>query len=396
MDFEQIVKQLNWLDKEQRKSKTVLENVDERFASLDASVAALSKQLKALSKQLTDISHSSSRVNQFEDILARQRVDIGKIIEENEKRAQRREKDAAKQIQVELKELKDFIAESTKDVAHNEDVKKKFKERADEIQRLNTNAADLKERIEGVLQNAQKVVDGQKMSDDARSQDLRRLTDIQGEITALRKRTEDQREKVILQDDKIKNIENRINELLTSEIERKQEQTEFLEKQNIAQHDRERYWKEWRDNVERFEKQAEELDEHAQALDETLRAAKKAQETYLELNAKLERRINEITEMQRLAEDRIRQEWITFKADDQKRWAGYTLSSEESIRDLRKDITKFGERIATAEEISQSVHDQLHQTADVTEKQLQDLMNIANEWKNAYERIMGHVKKGKK
>jgi len=44
-----------------------------------------------------------------------------------------------------------------------------------------------------------------------------------------------------------------------------------------------------------------------------MRGAKKAQDTYLELNTKLERRINEVTELQRLAEDRLRQEWISFK-----------------------------------------------------------------------------------
>ena len=70
---------------------------------------------------------------------------------------------------------------------------------------------------------------------------------------------------------------------------------------------------------------------------------RRAQETYLELNTKLERRINEVTEMQRLAEDRLRQEWVSFKTDDQKRWTGYSLSSEESFRDIRKDVQKTEE-----------------------------------------------------
>jgi mevalonate kinase len=127
-------------------------------------------------------------------------------------------------------------------------------------------------------------------------------------------------------------------------------------------------------------------------LDEALRGAKKAQETYLELNTKLERRINEITEMQRLAEERLRQEWVSFKADDQKRWTGYSLSSEESFRDLRKDVQKFDQRINTLDDAAQVIQDQLHQTTDTTEQQLQELMNVIHEWMTAYERIMGHKK----
>jgi mevalonate kinase len=103
--------------------------------------------------------------------------------------------------------------------------------------------------------------------------------------------------------------------------------------------------------------------------------------------------------MQRLAEDRLRQEWVTFKADDQKRWTGYTLSQDEGSKDVRRAVEKIDERIGTIEEGAQTMNDQMHQTADATEKQLQELMNVAHEWLSAYERIMGHgkaIKKGKK
>jgi len=44
----------------------------------------------------------------------------------------------------------------------------------------------------------------------------------------------------------------------------------------------------------------------------------------------------------------------------------------------------------------QTLQDQMHQTADATEHQLQELMNVAHEWLSAYERIMGHGKATKK
>ncbi|HCK65112.1 MAG TPA: hypothetical protein DHW49_02500, partial [Anaerolineae bacterium] len=89
-------------------------------------------------------------------------------------------------------------------------------------------------------------------------------------------------------------------------------------------------------------------------------------------------------------EDRLRQEWITFKADDQKRWTGYSLSSEESFRDMRKEIDKYQKQISSIEDLSQTLQDQIHQTTDTTEKQLQELMNVVHEWMTSYQRIMGH------
>jgi methyl-accepting chemotaxis protein len=135
------------------------------------------------------------------------------------------------------------------------------------------------------------------------------------------------------------------------------------------------------------------LDSQIIDLDESIRAANRAQETYVDLNQKLERRINEITEMQRLAEERLRQEWITFKADDQKRWTGFNLSQEETLRDIRKDMDKLDGHATTVDDSMQTLQDQLHQTTDSTEQQLQELMNWAHEWLTAYERIMGHARK---
>ena len=154
--------------------------------------------------------------------------------------------------------------------------------------------------------------------------------------------------------------------------------------------------KEWQEKYDEFQKQMKILDTQTTALEETLRSAKKAQETYNELNTKLERRINEVTEMQRLSEDRLRQEWVTFKADDQKRWTGYTLSQDEGTKDVRRSVQKLEERLTALGESAQTLQDQLHQTADASEQQLQELMNVAHEWLSAYERIMGHGKATKK
>ena len=95
----------------------------------------------------------------------------------------------------------------------------------------------------------------------------------------------------------------------------------------------------------------------------------------------------------RRIEDRLRQEWVTFKADDQKRWTGFSLSQEESMRDMRKDMDRVEERVTSLDDAAQTLQDQMHQTTDVTEKQLHELMNSIHEWTNSYQRIMGHGKK---
>ena len=392
MDFEQIVKRLDFLEKQQRENKDTLGVLSERMASFESSVSVVSKQIKVLTKQVTDITPATKRVEQFEALVTKQRNEFLKMIEENEKVHTKAERDLAKTFQTEFAEFNKAITQ-IKGSIDLTDIKRQIKQRETEIQRVATNFEDIRVRIDDAKRANENVESALRATEEARKNDLKRIADVQGELTSIRKRIDENREKTTITADSVRNVENRFTDLVASELERKQAQTAFIEQQTIAQIDRERAWKEWREKYEAFLKESDGLDVHIQKLDEALRGAKKAQETYLELNTKLERRISEVTEMQRLAEDRLRQEWISFKADDQKRWTGYSLSSEESFRDIRKEVQKYDARITPLNDITQVLQDQMHQTTDTTEKQLQELMNVVHEWMTSYQRIMGHGKK---
>ena len=392
MEFEQIVKRLEWLDDEHRKDKAALRTLEERIALFDNSISPMRKQIKDLEKKVSEIGPVNERIDKFDEVILKQRVDAKKTLENLEKQQQLREKDLVKRHQEDLEELKKSLPklDQSKDIL---ELKKLIKQRADEYIKLNVAVTELKPKIDDAVRKSEDVATSNKLIDESRRQDIKRVADIQGEITSVRKRVDEFRQKTELQNDSVRNIENRFTELIISENERKQAQAAFIEQQSLAQIDRDKAYKDWVEKVDAFKQQTATLDSQTQALDETLRAAKGAQETYLDLNQKLERRINEITEMQRLGEERLRQEWVTFKAEDQKRWTGYTLSSEEAVRDIRKTVDKYEERITAIDDANQTIQDQLHQTTDATEQQLQELMNVFHQWLTAYERIMGHVRK---
>ena len=108
-----------------------------------------------------------------------------------------------------------------------------------------------------------------------------------------------------------------------------------------------------------------------------------------EITAKLERRSNEITEVQRLTEERFRQEWATFKADDQKRWTNYILTMDEQRNEAQRLTEKLADRVTNIEDDIQEVKDLITQANELTEKRLQNLLSLANEFVSSYERSIG-------
>ena len=395
MEFEQLVKRLEWLDEEHRKTRTSIITLEEKMASLEGSIDVVSKQIKPLGKQIADITSAAARLDQFDAIFAKQREDMNKAIDDIEKRHQKREKELTKRHQQDLESITKSL-DNFKKATDPSEIKRELKARATEDARLNQAIKDLRTNLDDAMRAAEDATRSQRAVEESRKQEAKRVADLQGELTAVRKRIDEARAKADLGADGLKNMDNRINELMLSETERKASQNAFIESQSVAQIDRDRTYKEWKDKFDTVKQQAETLDAQIQTLEETLRGAKRAQETYNELNTKLERRISEVTEMQRLTEDRLRQEWVSFKADDQKRWTGYTLSQDEGAKDFRRSVQKIEERINPLGESIQTLQDQMHQTADATEQQLQELMNVAHEWLSAYERIMGHGKATKK
>jgi chromosome segregation ATPase len=397
MEFEQIVKRLEWLDEEHRKTRSTIITLEERMMALEANIDTVSKQLKPLPKQIADISNTAARLDQFDAIFARQREDMNKALEEIEKRHQKRELEVTKRHHEDIEPFHRAIEELRRTIESEfPPIKRDIKARILEETRLNEAIRELKPPIDDAVRIAHEATRTQRVFEESKKQDAKRVADLQGELTSLRKRIDETRSRIDLNADGFKNMDNRIKELQLSEQERKVAQTAFIEQQAIAQIDRDRSYKEWKEKFESIKLQTEAFDGQVLRLEETLRTAKRAQETYNELNTKLERRINEVTEMQRLAEDRLRQEWVTFKADDQKRWTGYTLSQDEGTKDVRRLIVKLEERIAPFNEHIETIQDQMHQMTSATEQQLQELMNVAHEWLSAYERIMGHGKATKK
>ena len=391
MEFEQITKRLEWLDDQERKSKASVSEIGKSLAALETTVNAISKQIKTLTKEISDLGPAAARLNQFDQILSKQRAELNKALESIEKSTQLRAREAAKQRHSELKEINTSIDE-LRASSNLEPLKKQLKDQTLEGKRQSLVVQDTQGKVEEALKQITEDLNLSKETEETSRQNLKRITDLQAEMAAVRKHTDEVREKTTLHSDSIRNLENRITELMESEAGRKEAQTAFLNEQVLAQVERDRAWKDWQAKYELFKKQAENMELQVVALDDTIRAAKRSQDAYNELNQKLERRIAEISEMQRLAEDRIRQEWVAFKADEQKRWTSHSLSQEEAMRDLRKDLDKLESRVTVLDDSSQTLQDQLHQTSSTTEQQLQELMNVSHEWLTAYERIMGHNK----
>lgn len=389
MDLEQLAKRIDWLEKERRKDVDTISALQERINGYEGAIGLYKEQVKDLEARVSKVSNATSRLDQFDNLVTQYRAEWVKAIEDAEKKAKKREDEMENRRRTELDNINKALADLRKPLETLPELRKGIQARAEEDTRLHRMITEVESRFLEVDRVYEDIKRNQRILEEGRKQDVKRITDMQGEATALRKRIEDTREKTDLQMDMVRHLDTRINELLATEAERRQDQTAFIERQSLAQVDRDRVWREWQARFESIIKQTSTLDEQILKLEEMQRAVKRAQDSFDDINQRLERRINEITEMQRLAEDRFRQEWVTFKADDQKRWTNFNLTQDETARELRAGLVKVNERFTGVEDSIQTITDQFGQTTELTEQSLQELMNWAHEWLTNSERITG-------
>ena len=388
MEFEQIIKRLDWLDEEHRKDKSTIETLTQRASGLEGDLKAANKKIKELTTQMSHLSSSAARIEQYDTALTQQRTELVKYIDDLDKKRQDQQPEIDKRYQIQFDGINKSVADLRKTKEVIAEIKHELKAWAVEETRLSRLSADWEMRMQAMVKTVEDVQRAQKATEEPRRQDAKRLADLQGELSAARKRLDESREKNDLFTDSIRRIETRLNEILANEAERRQAQTNFIETQARSQVERDRTWKEWEERLNALRKQSETMDRNQQDWEVAQRTIKRTQETYEEIIQKFERRINEITEMQRLAEDRFRQEWVTFKADDQKRWTSFTLSQEETHKDTRGGLAKVEERLTALEDLTQTQQDVLQQTKDANEQLFQGMLAQLHELLSAYERIM--------
>ncbi|MDI6694910.1 MAG: hypothetical protein QME21_07690 [Anaerolineales bacterium] len=389
MELEQISKQVDWLDEERRKDKLKIGALEERLAALEGNLQPLNNQIKEATSEITRLNALLTRIDSLEENLLQSRIEVKQQFEEKEKAERKRNEETEKARRDEIRALETSLAEIRKELEQIADIKRNLKIRIDEESRLDRSINEVRNRMETMRRSEEEYTRAIRLMEDGRRQDTKRLTDLSGETAAMRKRLDDQSGRLELATATLKKLETRLNELATVEAERREAITNFIDSQALREVERERIWKEWQSRFQIIESQTVDLEKELQNLDATHRAVKRSQQTIDELSQKVERRINEIAEIQRLAEERFRQEWATFKADDQKRWTNYTLTMEEQRNETLRQQEKLADRLTQLEDTLQEIQDLMQQMNEQTEKRLQSLLAVVHEWTTSFERTIG-------
>ena len=355
MDLQQAARMIEWLDEERRRDKNMIALLEERAAQQNEAMEQLLRRLDGLEHEQSSMRTSFLPITREGELSEQLRTEFQQMLEGVESKRLMAEREAERRSDI----ARESVARMVRDLS----------DRTDELERAidELPAARVeRDRVASALAAVQQRMDdlGKKIEDperritfleEQRRQDARRISDIQSELPELQKQVDGLRPKQEALEAMALRNEKRIIEVQTAERDRREEIQAFIDQQTLLLQQRDQqvaeltrsfgsYDEDMRRYVERFESWAE-----------THRQMRKVVDDFERIAERLGRRINEVAEMQRLSEERFRQEWNDWIADDQKRWKQFTLTNDDAWRNNDRQLDGLREQTAGVQALLEPV-----------------------------------------
>jgi chromosome segregation ATPase len=392
MDLAQLEKQVEWLDGERRKDRQEITALQERLAAVTTENGGLVRRIQQLESNLSAANAQLQRLNKIDEVLDQYRKEMARQVEELEKRRLEAAREDERLRKVDRESQNKSLGDVRKSMEIIGRLEREIEIRKEEEGRVARLVAELQKRV----LDFNKMVDDRNRAvtlvEEGRRTDTKRLTDVIGEVGEVRRRIDETRAKLEIIEDIARRGEVRIGEVVNAETDRRGAQTQWMEAQSIRFNEQERAWVELKARVdaslEGMEDYARRVNQYAETNRELLRASGDLRQA----SELIERRMGEISEMQRLSEDRMRQDWNAFLADDQKRWTTHMLLRDEQWREHDRTNEKQVERVDSLEEQVAEMLDSLTHLKELDANRMQTLLNVIREMAAEYDQQFTKVR----
>jgi chromosome segregation ATPase len=386
MDEQQVEKRFDWIDDERRKDKAETKQVLDKIGDVEKLLKTQNEQIKEITSEVSRLAALTTRIHQMDETLSKHRIEVSNQLEIAEER-----RTAKKQQNEELRKTDQRSVASNIDDIRTElrkltQIEETLENRREEEIRISKALGKLELNVEKLTNKTNDFGRSVAGFEDGRAQDNRRVMEVEHELEDLRKGMDRTRGDLESVDDRARRNEIRNAELAASEKERLDAQHAWIENQGMKLVEFDKEWQVWEKRFNSIEELAADFDERLKIYEDTYRSLLKMKTELDRVIEKLERRITEVSEMHRLAEDRNKQEWSSFQADDMKRWNTFKLSSDEQWREHDRRHEKLQVDLEELSSDSTRLIQDYETLRETDRIRLSELVSTMREWLAEIER----------
>ena len=316
----------------------------------------------------------------MDDALSKHRKEISRQLKDVEERRTKKEKHIEALRKTDQKGFSKRLDDVRKELFRLEEFEQMLGDRREEERRLSNDLITIKEQQEHRYEEFKTEKQKTLSLNENQKQVSKRLSWIDSHIEKQKKSIDGAGDRIEALESLSRRLDVRATEFQASEKERFETQEIWMESQGLKIVEFEKSWKEWGKRHLSFEKRAEMIDERMIAYEETHRILRTMQTGLEDVIERLERRITEVGEIQRLAEGRMKHDWGEFQSEDHRRWSTYTLTLDERWNEHSRLHGKLRSEIDEMTSVMSSIREQLDEIHGSDKRRLAELLSTLREW----------------
>ena len=376
MDLQQLEKLVQYLDEERRKDRALVVQMQERVDALSREVEARSRYASTLESSLNEVKIQLTRATGWTSVAEQIRAEFSQVIERIEDQRAKAERELVRTRQIEIESIVRQLNETKREIKPYPRLFDEMEARKVEDGRL----ADLINRVQLQVMEMDRRFDPPATQiaylEEQRRQDAKRIAAVEQEVPDMKKKIEQFPPRLLLLDEAIRRKQTEIEEaarLLES-------QSQLIENQRVADIRRERQFAEYAETIEKLKVRADEIASQVIGFVQLREEIKRELAVLPDFQERLEVRVNELFEIQRDAEERLKRTTESFRDILEKEWRNFAAAQDEKWHSRDQRIAEYEPRMADLEEEMPRLQPQISPLYEILDAFSKAYANAGREW----------------
>ena len=320
MDLGQLSQMTTWLDEEHRRSKAELIQLQQMVSNEGNELQDQARTLKDLEGRVAGMQTHLLKASHLQAAMQQLREEVVHLLAQADDRRQQEAREAERLRAIERDNISRALNEIRRDLQRLPRVEEEVNLRKAEQQRVGESVLVIQQNLNALTQEVENKLRSIPFLEDGRQQDAKRIAQLQQESLEALKRLEQQGSRLQMLEDAVQRQERDSGEVKELVSQLRTSQRESIEKQLLETEHFKRQMAEWDERVVFFDKKFTDFAARMEQFSSSFREDRQVVESVERFQEEIKREQAQVTELQRLAEERQRRQLEEWQEENEKRW----------------------------------------------------------------------------
>jgi len=320
MDQGQLTQMVTWLDEEHRRDKAEVIRLQQRLESQEGELQDQARIIQDLEGRMANLQSQLLRFGQLDAALEQLKEEVVQMFEQADERRQQEAREAERVRAIERDNVSRAVNEIRRDLQRLPRFDEEINLRKVEQARVSDGLLVVQQELNALGQEVEGKLRRVPFLEEGRQQDTKRIARLQQESLEALKRIEQHGSRLQMFEDAIKRQERDTGELKGVIAQLRIAQREFIQSQLLETEEVKRKMAEWAETLEANVKKIDGFSVRIQEITEAFREDRQVVENIERFQELINREQAQVSELQRLAEERQKRELEQWQEDNEKKW----------------------------------------------------------------------------